>query len=151
MNEPSVDLIKTLILSLGLLAGFMLLNLHLFTFYTLKIFCLHTEKVTKPSITCEEKHIIGSNVSAVLQCSAELNQTQSLAEFKWTLEENIHQGQKLTIYLGGELDEKQYTCQVSNPVGSETATFTARDCNTGRISFNLVGHHEFFFFSHFRV
>lgn len=100
-----------------------------------QIFCLHTENVSKPSITCQNiSSSSSSNQSAVLLCSVDPNRPQSPLMFEWSSEGNAHTGEALTIFLGGELDERQYTCQVSNPVSHEAATFTARNCKTGRIS-----------------
>lgn len=73
-------------------------------------------------------------MSAVLLCSVELNHNQPALTFEWISGGNIQPGKELTILLGGELDEQQYTCRVSNPVSYETSTFIAKDCNTGRIS-----------------
>ncbi|XP_075870672.1 SLAM family member 5-like [Nelusetta ayraudi] len=85
------------------------------------------EKVVKPAITCEINNS-SSNLSAVLLCS--VGQPRSPLMFEWSSDRNVQSGETLTIFLGGELDERQYTCRVSNPVSQETATFTAKDCNT---------------------
>lgn len=95
-------------------------------------FCLHTEKVDKPTVTCRVNNSSGSNMSAVLQCSAGLSQNQPSLTFEWISGGNIHPGNELAIFLGGEIDEQQYTCRVSNPASHETSAFTAKDCNAGR-------------------
>lgn len=97
-------------------------------------FCLHTEKSAKPTVTCKMNNGSGSNTSAVLLCSVELSQNQPSLTFEWISGGNIHPGKELTIHLGGELDERQHICRVSNPVSQDTSTFTAKDCSKGRIS-----------------
>lgn len=93
------------------------------------MFCLLTEKVAKPSISCH----MSISQSAVLQCSVGLSQTD-LLQFMWISGGKVHPGYNLTIDVGGIFDEQQYTCEVSNPVSEEKSTFTAKDCITGRIS-----------------
>lgn len=96
----------------------------------IKVLYFHTEKVAKPTITCQM--IPGSNSSAVLQCIEDLNQPPSPLQFIWISGEKVQPGTRLTISLGGKLDEHQYTCQVSNFLSQENATFTAKHCNEGR-------------------
>lgn len=98
----------------------------------MEVLYFHTEKVGKPTITCQM--ITGSNSSAVLQCVEDLNQPSSPLQFIWISGGKVQPGTRLTISLGGELDEYQYTCQVSNVLSEENATFTARHCHEGRIS-----------------
>lgn len=71
-------------------------------------------------------------MAAVLLCS--VDQPRPPLMFEWSSEGSVQPGETLTISLGAELDEQQYTCRVSNPVSLETVTFTAKDCYTGRIS-----------------
>lgn len=96
------------------------------------MFCSQTEKIAKPTITCEISP--DSSLSAVLHCNEDLNQPPAPLEFMWFSKGELHPGTRLTISLGGELEEQQYTCQLSNPLSQENATFIAKDCNTGRIS-----------------
>lgn len=98
----------------------------------MKVLYFHTEKVGKPTITCEM--VPDSNSSAVLQCIEDLSQDPSPLDFLWFSGEKVLPGTRLTIPLGGELNEHQYTCQVSNFLSQENATFTAKHCNKGRIS-----------------
>lgn len=95
-------------------------------------FCLRTEKVAKPTVTCQRNNSSGSNMSAVLLCSGEPSQNQPSLTFEWISGGNVHAGRELTIFLGGGLDEQQYACRVSNPVSYDTSTFTAKDCSTGK-------------------
>lgn len=90
------------------------------------------EWVAKPSISCHmnSSSSSSSKVSAVLQCSAGLSQTD-LLQFQWISGGKVQPGNNLTILLGGELDEQQYTCEVSNRLSQESSTFTAKDCNAG--------------------
>lgn len=102
-----------------------------------KTLCLYTEKVTKPTITCEINNSSSSSSSAiesaVLLCAVGPSQRYSPTTIEWRFEKNTQPGEALPINLGGDLDERQYTCKVSNPLSYETATFTAKDCRTGRI------------------
>lgn len=96
--------------------------------------CLHTDKVAKPTITCEMNNGSSSDMSGVLVCSAELKQPQSLMKFEWTSYGKLQHGPQLTISLGDKLDEEVYSCRVSNPLSNEMATFIAKDCYAGKIS-----------------
>ncbi|XP_034549765.1 clumping factor A-like isoform X2 [Notolabrus celidotus] len=90
------------------------------------------DKVSKPTISCEVNEGSSSDVSktkAMLLCSAEPRKPESLMKFDWRSQgKNLQLGPKLTISLGDNHDEEEYSCSVSNPLSSETATFTAREC-----------------------
>lgn len=101
--------------------------------FAIKIICLHTDKVKKPTISCEIHDGSASNISGLLVCSAELSEPQFGLKFEWISQGNVHHGSNLTISLGGELDEEEYCCRVSNPLSNDTATFIAKDCYTGKI------------------
>lgn len=100
----------------------------------MKMFNFHTENVGKPTITCQMSPDSSSKMSAVLLCIEDLSQAPSPLEFEWISGGKVQPGKRLTISLGGELDKQQYICQVSNPLSQENATFTAKDCDTGKIS-----------------
>ncbi|XP_034550199.1 T-lymphocyte surface antigen Ly-9-like [Notolabrus celidotus] len=91
------------------------------------------DKVTSPTISCEMNEGSSSDLSktnATLLCSAETRTSESLMKFEWMSKgKTLHLGPKLTISLGDKLDEVEYNCSVSNPLSSETATFTARECH----------------------
>lgn len=69
----------------------------------------------------------------MLVCSAELKQPQLRMEFEWISQGNVHHGPRLTVFLGDKFDVEEYSCRVSNPLSSETATFIAKDCYAGKI------------------
>nr|XP_020516884.1 uncharacterized protein LOC110005969 isoform X1 [Labrus bergylta] len=84
-----------------------------------------------PTISCEINKDGGSDVSevrATLLCSADPTPPESMMKFKWRARGKSQPGHKFNISLGDERDNKEYSCSVSNPVSSETATFTAKDC-----------------------
>uniref|UniRef100_A0A1A8JG59 CD48 molecule n=1 Tax=Nothobranchius kuhntae TaxID=321403 RepID=A0A1A8JG59_NOTKU len=66
-------------------------------------------------------------------CSAESKQSQSLLEFEWSSDGNKQVGQKLIIPLGDVHDKQVYNCTVSNPLTTESATFTAKECYSDKI------------------
>uniref|UniRef100_UPI0037E7AC62 lymphocyte function-associated antigen 3-like n=1 Tax=Semicossyphus pulcher TaxID=241346 RepID=UPI0037E7AC62 len=89
------------------------------------------DKVAMPTISCETNEGSSSDVSgiqATLLCSAEPRPPQSSLKFEWRSQGKLHSGQKLTISLGDKHDEEVYSCSVSNPLSSVTATFTAKQC-----------------------
>lgn len=98
------------------------------------MFYFHTEKIAKPTITCQMSADSSSKMSAVLLCIEDLSQAPSPIEFEWISGGKVQPGKQLTISLGGELDTQQYVCQVRNPLSQENATFTAKDCYQGKIS-----------------
>ncbi|XP_040912613.1 lymphocyte function-associated antigen 3 isoform X1 [Toxotes jaculatrix] len=89
------------------------------------------DKVTNPTISCDmtdgksDEH----GTKATLMCSANPTRPQSLMKLEWV--GNVQSGPNLTITLEGEDDDKKYTCRVSNPLTSATATFIAKDCYSG--------------------
>ncbi|KAM9710308.1 lymphocyte function-associated antigen 3-like [Menidia menidia] len=89
------------------------------------------DRVPKPIITCEMNRgssSDGSEHQASLTCSAEERQSQSLLKFEWSSNGNVQSGRNLTISLGNEHDKVVYTCNVSNPLTTESAEFTAEEC-----------------------
>uniref|UniRef100_A0A3Q3MLS5 Uncharacterized LOC109975152 n=1 Tax=Labrus bergylta TaxID=56723 RepID=A0A3Q3MLS5_9LABR len=89
------------------------------------------DKVAMPTISCEINKDGGSDVSevrATLLCSADPNPPESMMKFEWRARGKSQPGHKFNISLGDERDNEEYRCSVSNPVSSETATFTAKDC-----------------------
>ncbi len=101
--------------------------------YSFICLCFLIDQVAKPTISCKMIDGSNSNTSAVLMC-AEPSQPESLIKFKWSSHGNVQPGSQLEIPLGGELDDEVYSCTVSNPLSRETATFTAKDCYSGKIS-----------------
>ncbi|XP_018558589.1 nucleolar and coiled-body phosphoprotein 1 isoform X3 [Lates calcarifer] len=85
-------------------------------------------KVNKPTISCDMNDGSSDGTRATLMCSAKPTHPQSLVKFEWVPPGTVQLGSNLTISLGGELDDKTYTCRVSNPLTNETDTFTAKDC-----------------------
>ncbi|XP_077363971.1 uncharacterized protein LOC144007899 isoform X2 [Festucalex cinctus] len=81
------------------------------------------DQLTAPNITCV---MSGAN-QATLVCSTD-SQHPHLLEFKWSSRGKEQPGQNLTITLTGELDDRVYRCDVSNPLTKQTATFTASKC-----------------------
>ncbi|XP_065818425.1 titin isoform X12 [Labrus bergylta] len=89
------------------------------------------DKVAMPTISCEINKDGGSDVSevrATLLCSADPTPPESMMKFEWRARGKSQPGHKFNISLGDERDNEEYSCSVSNPVSSETATFTAKDC-----------------------
>uniref|UniRef100_A0A3Q3E3Q4 Ig-like domain-containing protein n=1 Tax=Labrus bergylta TaxID=56723 RepID=A0A3Q3E3Q4_9LABR len=89
------------------------------------------DKVAMPTISCEINKDGGSDVSevrATLLCSADPTPPESMMKFKWRARGKSQPGHKFNISLGDERDNEEYNCSVSNPVSSETAIFTAKDC-----------------------
>ncbi|XP_065818433.1 eukaryotic translation initiation factor 5B isoform X20 [Labrus bergylta] len=89
------------------------------------------DKVAMPTISCEINKDGGSDVSevrATLLCSADPTPPESMMKFEWRARGKSQPGHKFNISLGDERDNEEYNCSVSNPVSSETATFTAKDC-----------------------
>lgn len=68
-------------------------------------------------------------------CSAEPR--QPLMKFEWRTHGGVQPGPELTISLGEEHDDDVHSCSVSNPLSNETATFTAKDCYTGKDALTL--------------
>ncbi|XP_065818415.1 titin isoform X2 [Labrus bergylta] len=92
------------------------------------------DKVAMPTISCEINKDGGSDVSevrATLLCSADPTPPESMMKFEWRARGKSQPGHKFNISLGDERDNEEYSCSVSNPVSSETATFTAKDCYHG--------------------
>ncbi|XP_029968685.1 uncharacterized protein DDB_G0290685-like isoform X2 [Salarias fasciatus] len=87
-------------------------------------------KVSKPSISCEIEDTSSdeSGNRASLKCSAESSRSESLMKFEWSWRGSMQPGPNLTIPLGDENDEEEYSCTVSNPMSRETTTFSARSC-----------------------
>ncbi|XP_029967630.1 uncharacterized protein DDB_G0284459-like [Salarias fasciatus] len=87
-------------------------------------------KVSKPSISCEIEDASSdeSGNRASLKCSAESSRSESLMKFEWSWRGSMQPGPNLTIPLGDENDEEEYSCTVSNPMSRETTTFSARSC-----------------------
>ncbi|XP_051259844.1 dentin matrix acidic phosphoprotein 1 isoform X4 [Dicentrarchus labrax] len=94
------------------------------------------DKVAKPIISCEMNN--GSIISGTLMCSAEPRHPPSLMKFEWSSSGDVQPGPKLTINLGEKLDDEVYTCSVSNPLSTETGTFTAKDCYPADKSSNVA-------------
>ncbi|KAM3607474.1 uncharacterized protein V6R79_008372 [Siganus canaliculatus] len=85
------------------------------------------DRFAKPTISC---NISNSNNSGTLVCSAEPRQPVHLMTFEWHSQGSVHHGPHLQISLGDEHDDKVYNCTVKNPLTTETAAFTAKDCHT---------------------
>lgn len=88
---------------------------------------------------------------AVLLCSAQPGEPQSLLKYQWTSHGKIHHGPNLTISVKDTNDHEKYSCKLSNPLTAETATFTAKDCYSGRCQLycmfiNDIVEFEFFTF-----
>ncbi|XP_067373299.1 uncharacterized protein [Channa argus] len=89
------------------------------------------DNVAKPTISCQMNESSSSNThgnEATLNCFVESRQPLSLLKFEWIIDGNIQPGPKLAITLGGAHDNEEYKCRVSNPLSSEMATFTTKDC-----------------------
>lgn len=89
--------------------------------------CLPKDKVTKPTITCETNTTDSSNTSGLLTCST----GQPGVAYEWLFYGNKQPGPQLRIFLASKLDERMYSCRVSNPLSNDTAVFTAKDCYSG--------------------
>lgn len=93
------------------------------------------DKVSKPVITCqindESSLNKTSGLRATLLCSSESNTPEALT-YKWNLDGKYQLGQALTIPLGDEHDEIEYSCTVNNPLHAETSIYLAKDCHTVR-------------------
>ncbi|XP_029968562.1 dentin sialophosphoprotein-like isoform X6 [Salarias fasciatus] len=87
-------------------------------------------KVSRPSISCEIEDTSSdeSGNRASLKCSAESSRSESFMKFEWSWRGSMQPGPNLTIPLGDENDEEEYSCTVSNPMSRETTTFSARSC-----------------------
>ena len=96
--------------------------------------CLHIDRVAKPNISCEMNDGSGSNKSGTLLCSAEPRQPRSLMKFEWRSRGKVQPGTNLTISLGDEYDDEEYSCRVQNPLSEETTSFIAKHCYPGKIS-----------------
>ncbi|CAJ1079506.1 clumping factor A-like isoform X2 [Xyrichtys novacula] len=97
------------------------------------------DKVPMPKVSCEMNKDSTSDtpdIKAMLLCSAESSTPESLIKFEWRSgkQEKLQLGPKLEIPLGDKDDEEKYSCSVSNPVSSEKATFTAKECYNGQDS-----------------
>ncbi|CAN9497685.1 unnamed protein product [Ophioblennius macclurei] len=115
---------------------FMNRKMHRFSF-ELKVI----DKVSKPTISCEMKEGANSDQSgkqATLMCSAESRQSESLMKFEWSSRGTKRPGPNLTISLGDQHDDEEYSCSVTNPLSNNTTTFTARDCYPGTDSAGTV-------------
>ncbi|KAM9851231.1 uncharacterized protein ACBR49_006531 [Aulostomus maculatus] len=91
------------------------------------------DKVPQPSIACEMNNNGRGNTSGVqatLVCSAESKHPQFL-KFMWRSGGVEQPGPNLTISLGGQHEEEEYSCEVSNPLSRGDATFNAKDCYPG--------------------
>ncbi|XP_029315338.1 nucleolar protein dao-5-like [Cottoperca gobio] len=88
------------------------------------------DKISKVAISCEmnDGSSSSANISGKLVCSAEPRHLQSLMKIEWRSHGNVQPGPEFKISLADEHDEEKYSCSVSNPLSSETATFTAKDC-----------------------
>uniref|UniRef100_UPI0037E70CE6 coxsackievirus and adenovirus receptor homolog n=1 Tax=Semicossyphus pulcher TaxID=241346 RepID=UPI0037E70CE6 len=84
------------------------------------------DKVAMPTISCEMND--ASGIQATLVCSAEPRPPQCQLKFEWSSQGKPHPGPNYTISLGDKHDEEVYSCSVRNPLSSETATFTAKEC-----------------------
>ncbi|XP_033984636.1 protein IWS1 homolog A-like isoform X4 [Trematomus bernacchii] len=93
-------------------------------FYQLEVI----DKIAKPTISCEINDDSIGNISGKLLCSAKPGRLQSLKKLEWRSHGSVQPGPEFNIPLGGEHNEEEYSCTVSNPRSSETATFTAKDC-----------------------
>ncbi|KAM3607685.1 uncharacterized protein V6R79_011758 [Siganus canaliculatus] len=89
------------------------------------------DRVAKPTISC---NISNSDNAGTLVCSAEPRQPVHLMTFEWHSQGSVHPGPHLQISLGGKLDDQVYNCTVRNPLTTETAAFTAKDCYTTKSS-----------------
>ncbi|CAK6953972.1 CD48 antigen-like [Scomber scombrus] len=88
------------------------------SFYKLEVI----DKVAKPTISCQMINV----TQATLMCSAKSSLPQSLMKIEWSSHGIVRPGPNLTISLGD--DDEVYSCDVSNPLTKDTATFTAMDC-----------------------
>ncbi|XP_036966454.1 dentin sialophosphoprotein-like isoform X3 [Acanthopagrus latus] len=86
------------------------------------------DRVAKPNISCEMNDGSGSNKSGTLLCSAEPRQPRSLMKFEWRSRGKVQPGTNLTISLGDEYDDEEYSCRVQNPLSEETTSFIAKHC-----------------------
>ncbi|XP_010790370.1 ABC transporter F family member 4 isoform X2 [Notothenia coriiceps] len=86
------------------------------------------DKIAKPTISCEINDDSIGNISGKLLCSAKPGRLQSVKKLEWRSQGSVQPGPEFNIPLGGEHNEEEYSCTVSNPLSSETATFTAKDC-----------------------
>ncbi|KAK5920909.1 hypothetical protein CgunFtcFv8_024660 [Champsocephalus gunnari] len=93
-------------------------------FYQLEVI----DKIAKPTISCEIKDDGIGNISGKLLCSAEPGRLQTVKKLEWRSHGSVQPGPEFNISLGGEHNEEEYSCTVSNPRSSGTATFTAKDC-----------------------
>ncbi|KAF3843180.1 hypothetical protein F7725_002029 [Dissostichus mawsoni] len=89
------------------------------------------DKIAKPIISCEINDDSIVNISGKLLCSAKPGRLQSVKKFEWRSHGSVQPGPEFNIPLGGEHNEEEYSCTVSNPRSNETATFTAKDCYPG--------------------
>ncbi|KAK5890377.1 hypothetical protein CesoFtcFv8_013902 [Champsocephalus esox] len=93
-------------------------------FYQLEVI----DKIAKPTISCEINDDGIGNISGKLLCSAEPGRLQTVKKLEWRSHGSVQPGPEFNISLGGEHNEEEYSCTVSNPRSSGTATFTAKDC-----------------------
>ncbi|XP_034069347.1 lymphocyte function-associated antigen 3 isoform X2 [Gymnodraco acuticeps] len=93
-------------------------------FYQLEVI----DKIAKPTISCEINDDSIGNISGKLLCSAEPGRLQTVKKLEWRSHGSVQPGPEFNIPLGGEHNEEEYSCTVSNPRSSGTATFTAKDC-----------------------
>ncbi|KAJ4933160.1 hypothetical protein JOQ06_029995 [Pogonophryne albipinna] len=85
-------------------------------------------EIAKPTISCEINDDSIGNISGKLLCSAEPGRLQTVKKLEWRSHGSVQPGPEFNIPLGGEHNEEEYSCTVSNPRSSGTATFTAKDC-----------------------
>lgn len=94
----------------------------------------HIDKVPKPVISCKMMDEGLHNMSgqhARLICSSESEPPQDL-KFLWHSNGKDQTGQELTISVGDKYDDDKHSCTVSNPVHTETITFTTKECHPGQ-------------------
>ncbi|XP_072770526.1 uncharacterized protein [Nerophis lumbriciformis] len=87
------------------------------------------DKISKPNISC----VMIDTYQAMLMCSTE-SKLSPLLKFKWRSGGNEQTGPILTITLRKFLNHQVYICEVSNPLTVEMATFTAKDCLSGKLT-----------------
>lgn len=97
--------------------------------------CPQLAKVELLAISCEMDEGSSSEKSkntATLLCSAKPQKPESLMKIEWNSQGILHHGPKLPITLGDQGDEVEHICSVSNPLSSEMASITAKECYNGK-------------------
>lgn len=144
-TKPSLNHTVTVIcqndhdVSLNLLVPHLAYMLYMLCYINL---CFHFNlyiyigKVSKPTISCDMNNGSSdtSGAQATLTCAAEPTHPLSLMKYEWESSGNVSPGHELTIFLEDEHDDKIYSCMVSNPLTNDTATFTPKNCYSGKIS-----------------